>query len=55
MKKKPLLHDHVEFFDIVSAVSRKLEIRPQLVEKDYWLMHCLWAMQSLGLKFELKG
>jgi predicted nucleotidyltransferase component of viral defense system len=25
------------------------------VEKDYWIMHCLWGLQQQGFKFELKG
>jgi hypothetical protein len=25
------------------------------VEKDYWIMHCLYGLQQLGFKFELKG
>ena len=30
-------------------------IDPGLVEKDYWIMHCLYGLQKLGLTFELKG
>jgi predicted nucleotidyltransferase component of viral defense system len=26
-----------------------------LVEKDYWIMHCLWGLKSQGSTFELKG
>jgi hypothetical protein len=26
-----------------------------LVEKDYWIVHCLYGLQQLGLKFALKG
>ncbi|WP_238537085.1 nucleotidyl transferase AbiEii/AbiGii toxin family protein [Caulobacter sp. AP07] len=26
-----------------------------LVEKDYWIMHCLWGLQQQDLRFELKG
>lgn len=26
-----------------------------LVEKDYWIMHCLWGLQVQGFRFELKG
>jgi len=26
-----------------------------LVEKDYWIMHCLWGLQAQGFEFELKG
>ena len=30
-------------------------IDPALVEKDYWIMHCLYGLQQLKLTFELKG
>lgn len=30
-------------------------IAPALVEKDYWIMHCLYGLQQMGLTFELKG
>jgi len=26
-----------------------------VVEKDYWVMHCLWGLQKNGLQFEMKG
>ncbi|WP_255536183.1 nucleotidyl transferase AbiEii/AbiGii toxin family protein [Polynucleobacter sp. 30F-ANTBAC] len=26
-----------------------------MVEKDYWIMHCLWGLQQQGFTFELKG
>jgi hypothetical protein len=26
-----------------------------LVEKDYWIMHCLWGLQAQRFQFELKG
>lgn len=32
-----------------------MDIAPALVEKDYWIMHCLYGLQKLGLRFELKG
>ena len=32
-----------------------MAIDPALVEKDYWIMHCLFGLQKLGMAFELKG
>jgi hypothetical protein len=32
-----------------------MSIDPGLVEKDYWIMHCLYGLQILKLTFELKG
>jgi hypothetical protein len=36
-------------------VAEQKGIDPALVEKDYWIMHCLYGLQRLGLVFELKG
>jgi hypothetical protein len=49
------LHDHPQFGDLIRIVAEVRGIDPALVEKDYWLMHCLYGLQQLGLKFELKG
>lgn len=49
------LHNHPEFADLVRIVAEQKGIDPALVEKDYWIMHCLYGLQHLGLKFELKG
>ena len=49
------LHNHPEFADLIRIVAREKGIDPALVEKDYWIMHGLYGLQQLGLKFELKG
>lgn len=50
------LHDHKDFRDLLEIVASEQKIKdPYLVEKDYWIMHCLWGLVDLGLKFELKG
>jgi predicted nucleotidyltransferase component of viral defense system len=36
-------------------VAAEQGIDPGLVEKDYWIMHCLYGLRQLGLTFELKG
>lgn len=46
------LPDAKELFEIV-AHEKKLV--PIIVEKDYWIMHCLWGMGQQGLEFDLKG
>lgn len=48
------LHDHRDFKGLIQIVSGQLSIIPQLVEKDYWIMHCLWGLQQ-QFHFELKG
>lgn len=55
MADSRFLHQHPEFSQVVEAISRQNSIAAQLVEKDYWLMHVLWAVQNCGLQYELKG
>jgi hypothetical protein len=49
------LHNHPQFSELIRIVARENGIDPALVEKDYWIMHCLYGLQKLGMKFELKG
>ena len=49
------LHARRDFGQLVRVVADELRVDPVLVEKDYWLMHCLWGLQAQGLRFELKG
>src|SRR2546425_3930724 len=49
------LHNHPQFADLIRIVAQQRGIDPALLEKDYWIMHCLYGLQKLGLKFELKG
>lgn len=49
------LHNHAQFADLIRIVGREKSIDPALVEKDYWIMHCLHGLQQLGMTFELKG
>src|SRR5438132_9622340 len=49
------LHNHPAFPDLIRIVSEQMQIAPVLVEKDYWIMHCLYGLQQLGMQFELKG
>jgi hypothetical protein len=49
------LHNHRQFADLIRIVAEEKGIDPALVEKDYWIMHCLYGLQQLGHAFELKG
>jgi hypothetical protein len=42
------LHNHPEFPDLIRIVAEEKGIDPALVEKDYWIMHCLFGLQQLG-------
>lgn len=46
------LKDAKALFETVGADK---EILPVVVEKDYWVMHCLWGLQQGGFEFEMKG
>ena len=49
------LHNHPQLADLIRIVAEERGIDPALVEKDYWIMHGLYGLQQLGLKFALKG
>src|ERR1700683_178602 len=49
------LHKHGQFADLIRIVAQERSIDPALVEKDYWIMQCLYGLQQLGQTFELKG
>jgi hypothetical protein len=49
------LHNHPQFTDLIRIVAEQKGINPALVEKDYWIMHCLYGLQQLGYTFQLKG
>ena len=49
------LHNHPEFKELLRAVEHQKNIDSSLVEKDYWIMHCLYGLQQEGFEFELKG
>jgi hypothetical protein len=52
---RDFLHNHPQFADLIRIVVEEKGIEPALVEKDYWIMHCLYGLQQLGFKFQLKG
>jgi len=49
------LHECRDFAQLIAIVAEQRGIDPVLVEKDYWIMHCLWGLQAQGFRFELKG
>src|SRR3984885_6476093 len=55
MPPENFLHHHAQFPDLLRIVGREMSIDPALVEKDYWIMHCRYGLQQLGMTFELKG
>jgi hypothetical protein len=55
MSTEGFLHNHPDFPELIRIVSDAKDIAPALIEKDYWIMHCLFGLQKLGLTFQLKG
>lgn len=49
------LHNRADFSELLAVVADQHGIDPVLVEKDYWIMHCLWGLQALKFSFALKG
>jgi Nucleotidyl transferase AbiEii toxin, Type IV TA system len=49
------LHARSDFNELLAIVAELRGIDPVLVEKDYWIMHCLWGLQAQKFRFELKG
>lgn len=48
-------HDRGDAKILIKTISAEMGIFEQVIEKDYWIMHCLWGLQQSGLAFEMKG
>lgn len=55
MRADSYLHDLKDFRGLIQVVSNEKRILPQLIEKDYWIMHVLYGLAKQGFVFELKG
>ncbi len=55
MEPKLFLHELNDFGELIQIVSGEHGIVPQLIEKDYWIMHCLFGLTSQGFSLQLKG
>ena len=55
MPPEPYLHERSDFTDLIRVVAGERGLLPALVEKDYWIMHCLYGLSAQGFTFELKG
>lgn len=55
MPPDPYLHERSDFSDLIRVVASERNLLPVLVEKDYWIMHCLYGLGRQGFSFELKG
>lgn len=55
MDKALFLHQIPDIKELFEVVAKERQLLPIIVEKDYWIMHCLWGLQQQNLSFELKG
>jgi hypothetical protein len=49
------IHDDPEFAQLLRITSAQRGVAVAMVEKDYWVTHCLWALQAQGLEVWFKG
>ena len=49
------IHQDPDLRDLLTIVGEAIGIDRALVEKDYWVTHTLWALQSSGLDVWFKG
>lgn len=55
MGSESFLHEQDDFDELIQVVSGEHDIAPQLIEKDYWIMHCLHGLTAQEFSFKLKG
>ena len=49
------VHEDSDFEGLLSIVADEARIARALVEKDYWVMHAMWALHQTGLEIWFKG
>lgn len=49
------LHRHRQFPSLLEIVAERVGVSAALVEKDYWVTHVLWALETLGFEVFFKG
>ena len=49
------IHQDPESRELFLIVADEAGISPALIEKDYWVTHCLWALQEAKLEVHFKG
>lgn len=49
------VHDDPDFDDLLRIVAGRRKLSLGLVEKDYWVIHTLWALDAAGFEVWFKG
>lgn len=52
---RKFFHELLEAGELFETLAAEMGLPPAIVEKDYWVMHCLWGLRESGLRFEMKG
>jgi predicted nucleotidyltransferase component of viral defense system len=53
--KLVFIHELPEAKELFEIVADEKALLPIIVEKDYFVMHCLWGLYQQNIKFDLKG
>src|SRR5580704_10897483 len=55
-KRMPkFVHESPDAKSLFETLGAEKNLPPVLIEKDYWVMHCLWGLQQNNFRFEMKG
>lgn len=49
------LHELASAKTLFETLAAEKNLPPIVVEKDYWVMHCLWGLKRKKFEFEMKG
>ncbi len=49
------IHDDSDFESLIAITAKASATSQNIVEKDYWVAHALWALQDSGLELWFKG
>jgi len=49
------IHELSDAKALFETLGAEKNVLPLVIEKDYWVMHCLWGLQQKGFEFEMKG
>jgi hypothetical protein len=49
------VHELPDAKALFETLAEEMSLLPNVIEKDYWVMHCLWGLKDKGFSFELKG
>jgi hypothetical protein len=49
------VHELADARALFETLAEEMALLPNVIEKDYWVMHCLWGLKEQDFGFELKG